>query len=92
MSKKIAVQGHLNEIKENLIRRGYEVFDINENRDVEAIIYMSDGHEIPYYGQVTNMDQGEDMTGKGAILINANGKSIEEIEYIINNRIYSPLF
>ena len=93
MSKKIAIQSGLENIKEKLIDLGYEVFDINERKSVEAIVYMADGYSIPYENQLINMAEGEEMVGgRGAILINATGKTIDDIDYIINNRVYSPLF
>ncbi|EOC99785.1 YkuS family protein [Caldisalinibacter kiritimatiensis] len=93
MPKRIAVQQGLNEIKERLIRDGYEVFDIDSGRNVEAVIYMADGYNIPDYSQFTNMNEGTSADiGRGMILINAKNKSIEEIEYIIENRVYTRIF
>ncbi|KPU26751.1 hypothetical protein TR13x_08765 [Caloranaerobacter sp. TR13] len=93
MMKKIAIQKGLDDLKNNLKSRGYEVYDINENKEVEAIIYMADGYSIPYIDSFISMDTGFEINrNKDVLLINATGKTLEEIEYIINNKLYSPLF
>lgn len=93
MPKKIAIQKGLENIKGRLESLGYEIVNINSGESADAIIYMADGHDISYYNQMINMDTGEDMsTNNGTLLINATGKTIEEIDYMINNRLYSPLF
>lgn len=93
MTKRVAVQRGLNEIKNELINQGYEVFDIEEGQNVDAVVYMADGYNIPNYNQFINMNAGADMGGdKGIILINAKGKGIEDIRYAIENRVYSKLF
>lgn len=93
MSKKIAVQKELYDIRSNLTNLGFEISDMGEGENVEAIVYMGDGHNIPYNNEVISMTDGDNLDdNQSAILINANGKSIEEIKNIINNRVYSPLF
>lgn len=93
MPKKIAVQSGLDKIKNELGGLGYEVVDINDSNSVDAVVYMADGYNINYHNQIVNMNEGEDISdNKGVVLINATGKTVEQIDYIINNRIYSPLF
>ncbi|KGG79457.1 YkuS family protein [Caloranaerobacter azorensis] len=93
MVKKIAIQNGLDDLKYSLKSRGYEVYDINENKEVEAVIYMADGYNVPYIDKFINMNTGVEMSGGNEVLlINATGKTLQEIEYIINNRLYSPLF
>lgn len=93
MSKKIAVQKDLYNIKTQLFDLGYEVSDIEENESVEAIVYIADGYNIPYNNQMINMADGEEMVeNPGAILINASGKTVEDINNIITHRKYSSLF
>lgn len=92
MKKRIVVQEDLYSIKNNLNNLGYEIVDINNN-DVEAIIYMADGYNIEYHNNLANMNSGIDIANnKGAVLINATGKTTEEIDNIIKKKIYSPLF
>lgn len=93
MKKRIVVQEGLDNIRNELNGFGYEVVDINENKNIEAIVYMADGYDIEYHNNLVNMNSGINMTNnKGTILINATGKTSEEIDKIIKNRIYSPLF
>ena len=93
MMKKVAVQKELTDIKYELSNLGYDVSDIEEGENVEAIVYLADGYNIPYDNQMVNMTEGDSMdNNQSAILINATGKSSYDINNIIKNRIYSPLF
>ncbi len=93
MGKKIVVQEGLDILRDSLNNIGYEVVDINNSNDIDAIVYMADGYDIEYHNNLANMNSGLDITGnKGTVLINASGKTIEEIDDIIKKRIYSPLF
>ena len=91
MGKKVAVQDSLNEIKDELKRRGYNIISMEDGVEADAIVYMNEGNETPYIGDYDYNDE-LDSYNKGAILINANNKSIDEIDKIIKNRIYTPLF
>ena len=92
MPRRIAVQEGLKNMKEELESLGYEVVDMN-HEGVEAVVYMADGSDISYYGQMFSMNQGMNIAGnRGTLLINGKGKSIEELDYMIRNRLYSPLF
>lgn len=93
MRKKIIVQEGLNDLKNSLDNLGYEVVDINDSSSAEAIIYMADGYDVGYHNNLASMNSGIDISNnRGTILINAAGKTTEEINNIIKNRIYSPLF
>lgn len=93
MSKKIAVQKELYDIKSQLASLGYDIYDIEDNENVEAIIYMGDGSSIPYSNQMINMAHGDEIVdNQAAILINSMNKSVDEIKNVIDNRVYSPLF
>lgn len=93
MSRRIAIQKELYDIKSSLINSGFEIYDMEDGENVEAIVYMGDGDDIPYNNQLISMSDGDNLDdNQAAILINANGRSVEEIENIINNRVYSPLF
>lgn len=93
MVKRIAIQEGLDNIKNSLSSLGYEIVNIDDNSSVDAVIYMANGYDINYHNQLVNMNEGEAMANnRGVMLINATGKTIEEIDSIINNRLYSPLF
>jgi len=93
MRKKIIVQEELSNLREDLNNLGYEVVDINEAGNIDAIVYMADGYDIEYHNTLTNMNGGIDIaSSSGTILINAAGKTTEEIDNIIKKKLYSPLF
>lgn len=92
MTKIVAVQNGLNDIKKELEDMGYIIVDM-DSEDAEAIIYMRPDKEIPYISSSINMNTKFDFERQsGAILINAEGRTIEDIDRIIKNRIYTPLF
>ncbi|SCG84506.1 hypothetical protein DW1_2956 [Proteiniborus sp. DW1] len=93
MRKKIIVQDGLHNLRDSLSSLGYEVVDLNNSSDIEAIVYMADGYDIEYHNNLANMNSGIDISSNsGTILINAAGKTTEEIDNIIKNKLYSPLF
>ncbi|MCR2045470.1 YkuS family protein [Anaerosalibacter massiliensis] len=93
MTKKIAVQNGLDDIKKNLENLGYTIVDMDSS-DAEAIVYMrTEGDGIPYISSSVNMNTRFDIENQSsAILINAEGRSIEDIDEIIKKRRYTPLF
>ena len=91
----IAFEKGLESLKHQLEERGYKCFYIGEDGVADAIIYKDkDNH--PYFQvnnspQVTNVSNyGAGVTG--ALLINAENKTIDEIISILNRKTYSPLF
>lgn len=91
----IAVEKGLDDIKQQLESRGYECFYIGEEGIADAVIYKDkDNH--PYFevnkSSMTNLSNSIGGQSIGALLINAQGKTIEEILNILNRRTYSPLF
>ncbi|SNS53954.1 Uncharacterised protein family (UPF0180) [Anaerovirgula multivorans] len=84
--KRIAIQENLEEIKAALIDKGYEVVGFKDQGYIDAIVYTDD------YGGLKNVNDSGETNNYGAVLINANSKSIEEIQYIIETRRYGSLF
>ncbi len=90
----IAIQRGLDNIKEELERRGNEVFYIGENRVADAVLYKEvDTH--PYY-EVNNIPSAASASidgniSYGALLVNVTNKSMEDIIRILDKRVYSPL-
>lgn len=84
--KRIAVQEGLEEIKQGLENKGYEVVNQEDSGHIDAIVY-----ENTYEG-MQNLNSSMDSNMYGAILINSKNKTIEEIEYIIETRRYETLF
>ncbi|AFS79861.1 hypothetical protein Curi_c28950 [Gottschalkia acidurici 9a] len=90
MKKNVLVQSDLENIKKGLNELGHSVVDMETGVDIDAIVYMADGANVNYHNQI--MDVGENiLNNNGAILINATGKTIEDIDNMINNKVYSPL-
>jgi hypothetical protein len=82
---KICVSKELEYIKEELCNRGYSVTD-NMNTPCDAIICDLKN------GGLTNLNTQNNVKREGTLIIDCGSKSIEEIEYILNNRTYSSLF
>lgn len=91
----IAIEKGLENIKEQLESRGYECFYIGEGGEADAVIYKDkDSH--PYFevnkSSMINAYNSLNSTLPGALLINAENKSMDEIIRILTTRTYSPLF
>lgn len=90
MRKNILVQSELEDIKSGLNELGYSVVDMNSGTSVDAIVYMADGNDVGYHEKI--MDVGANMlSSSGAVLINATGKTVEDVDNMISNKVYSPL-
>lgn len=90
----IAIQRGLENIKEELERRGNEVFYIGEDRIADAVLYK-EIEEHPYY-EVNNIPSASSATlndnmSYGVLLVNVTNKSIDDIINILKTRVYSPL-
>lgn len=90
----VAVQSGLEDIKNQLEKRGFDVVSIeNYNYPVDAIIYKGNSFNISC---VSRNNMPEFTMGKraqyGVFMINSQGKTIDEIEEMLKNRCYTPLF
>lgn len=81
----ICVSEELQYIKDELINRGYNVVS-NNNIPCDVIIC-----NLKNGGLIELNPQGS-FRREGTLIIDCGSKNIEEIEYIINNRVYSSLF
>lgn len=84
--KRVAVQQGLEEIRLGLERKGYEVVDYRDEGHIDAIVYTD------IYSGLDSVNNSVDGNIYGAILINANNKTIDEIGHIIETRRYERLF
>lgn len=82
---KIYVSKELEYIKEELVNRGYSVVD-SISVPCDAIICDLKN------GGLSNLNIQSNVRREGTLIIDSGSKSIEEIEYILNNRSYSSLF
>ena len=94
----VGIQRGLEGYKKRLEERGYRIYYEDEyNYPVDAYIYMTHPNIMD-----TDYDHGPTLTASiekrsnhkhsGILLINALNKDIDQIEEILNNRVYSPLF
>ncbi|SHJ39012.1 Uncharacterised protein family (UPF0180) [Geosporobacter subterraneus DSM 17957] len=88
MPKIVAIQSGLENVGRELEARGYEVVHENFDGFVDAILYDSDRSRLSY---LNNFDNVIDMD-RGALVINAKGKGIDDIIYSIERRSYESLF
>lgn len=90
----VAVQKGLDEIKEGLAAKGYEVVDIETyNYPIDAIVYEGNSFQISYISR-NNMPAtvNGQRVSYGVLMINSLGKTVDEIDEMLRMRCYSHLF
>ncbi|NLI61559.1 MAG: hypothetical protein GX375_09070 [Clostridiales bacterium] len=95
----IAISRSLIELKEPLDSLGYKVYFQDEiTAPVDVFIYSSDSSHPSLYSATQMLSSlpilspSVNSEYNGTLLIDGRGKSIDEIRYIIENRLYSPIF
>lgn len=88
MPKVVAIQSNLEHIGKELEARGYEVVHDSYDGYVDAILYHSDSSHLGY---LTNFDNVIDMD-RGALIINAKDKKVEDIIFSLEKRAYDSIF
>ncbi len=83
---RIFISNELLYIKEELKKRGYDIIEEKENRCCDAIICNLKN------GGLVNLGINNNVRREGTLIIDSGSKTIEEIEYILDNRAYSNLF
>lgn len=81
----ICISDELDNIKEELINRGYNVVN-DANIPCDVIICNLKN------GGLVNLNLQGNIKREGTLVIDSGRKNIDEIEYILNNRVYSSLF
>lgn len=81
----ICVSEELDYIKLELMNRGYSIVS-NTNAPCDVIICNLKN------GGLINLNVQSNVRREGTLIIDSGSKSIDEIEYILNNRVYSSLF
>lgn len=90
----VAVEKGLPDIKNELANRGFEVVSLEDyNYPIDAIVYEGNAFQISHISR-NNMPEStmSSRSSYGVFMINATGKSVEEIEDMLKHRCYSPLF
>jgi len=83
---KIFVSKELEQIKEELFNKGYEIIDESCESPCDAIICNLKR------GGLTKLNMQSNIKNEGTLIIDLGSKSVEELEYILNNRVYSSIF
>jgi hypothetical protein len=81
----ICVSDELSYIKEELINRGYNIVSTTSAPCEVIICNLKNGGLI-------NLNVQSNFRREGTLIIDSGSKSIDEIEYILNNRVYSSMF
>jgi hypothetical protein len=82
----ICVSDELKDIKSELINRGYSISNNLNNMPCDAIICnLKDGGLL-------NINSQNNIKREGTLIIDCGSKTVDEIEYILNNRLYSAIF
>jgi hypothetical protein len=81
----ICISDELDNIKEELINRGYNVVN-DASIPCDVIICNLKN------GGLVNLNVQGNIRREGTLVIDSGRKNIDEIEYILNNRVYSSLF
>ena len=82
----IAIQSGLENLAQALRGYGFDDVTYGEYRHpVDALVYS--GAHMPLRSAVNNSHEQH-----GVFMVNANGKSAEEVAAILNRRTYTPLF
>lgn len=88
----VAVQSKLSNIAKQLKQRGYIVVDLyTYSKPIDAVVYEGDRFDFSTITEEnTNavMDINSSST-YGVFIVCSNGKSIDEIDYMLRTRCYS---
>jgi Uncharacterised protein family (UPF0180). len=79
----ICIEEELEMIKSELIKRGYNVVTKMNEVPCDALICnVKDGG-------LTNYSNQGNLKREGTLIIDCGSKTVDEIEYILNNRVYT---
>lgn len=91
----VAVQPNMTQLSKALTSRGYTVVDLYTYRNpIDAVVYEGKRFD---FSAITEENTGLTMSTSskssyGVFIVCANGKSIEEIDYMLKTRCYSSFF
>jgi len=93
----VALANSLIHLKDDLENLGYEVYLEDEiDFPVDVFIYSQDNGQPSLYSTAQKLDNltlsNLDHDFHGTLLIDGSDKSVDDIKFIIENRVYSPIF
>ncbi|WP_010238643.1 YkuS family protein, partial [Clostridium arbusti] len=80
---KICISNNLLNLKEGLEKRGYDILPWDSKDNCDALICDLKN------GGLTNVINENSIKKEGILIIDIGSKTIDEIEYILNNRLYT---
>ena len=84
---KISLEKNLDELENYLTQRGYTI--VGQNETADAYIY----EKTPFLQiSAKNFSPISSISSDPMLLVNASGKSYEEIEQILNQKSYNKIF
>ena len=84
---KISLEKNLDELENYLTERGYTI--VGQNEAADAYIYK----KTPFLQiNAKNFSPISSISSDPMLLVNASGKSYEEIEQILNQKSYNKIF
>lgn len=83
---KVYVSDSLKYIKDELNKRGYSTSDNKSYEPYDAIICNIKN------GGLSSINLQNNIRNEGTLIIDSGSKTIDEIENILNNRVYSSMF
>lgn len=90
----VAVQSKLSAIADQLKKRGYTVVDLyTYPKPIDAVVYEGNSFD---FSTITEENTSAAMginnnSSYGVFIVCSNGKSIEEIDYMLRTRCYGSL-
>lgn len=88
----VAVQENLSGIAKELRRRGYTVVDLySYDKPIDAVLYEGARFDFSTITEenVSPVMSTNSRSSYGVFILCSNGKSIEEIDYMLKTRCYS---
>lgn len=88
----VAVQSMISNMAEQLKQKGYTVVDLyNYSKPIDAVVYEGNSFN---FSTITEENTSAFMginskSAYGVFIVCSNGKSIEEIDYMLKTRCYS---
>lgn len=83
---KVYVSDNLKYIKDELSKRGYSIDDNKSHEPYDAIICNIKN------GGLSSINLQGNIRNEGTLIIDSGSKTIDEIENILNSRVYSSIF
>jgi hypothetical protein len=83
----ICISQELVVLQDELIKRGHTVINNRENNVSCDVIICNLKN-----GGLINLNMQNNIRREGTLIIDSGSKTIDEVEYILSNRIYSNIF